>query len=51
MNRAPWHSIKQTIYHNETSCTVGKNIQIKNLRDGTGEKPLCRECAGLAHRG
>ena len=51
MNRTPWHSIKQMIYHNETACAVGNNIQIKNLREGAGGKPLCKECADLTRRG
>jgi len=49
MNRAPWNSINELIYHNETACNIGKKISIKNLREGTGGKVLCRECADLAH--
>lgn len=45
--KAPWHSIKQNVYHNDTNCNTGNNIERENLRQGTGNKPLCKECAGL----
>lgn len=44
----PFHSIKQDVYHNNTSCTEGNNIEKENLRQGTGGKPLCRHRAKLA---
>ena len=43
----PWHSIKQPVYHNDTDCNTGNNIERENLRYGTGGKPLCSECARL----
>ena len=43
-----WHSIKQFVYHNNSLCNTGNNIESENLRVGTGGKPLCRECANLA---
>ena len=48
MIKNPWHSIKQTVYHNNTDCNTGNNIEAENLRQGTGGKPLCKECADLA---
>lgn len=48
---APWHSIKQAVHHNNTSCTTGNNIERENLRYGTGGKPLCQECARLNREG
>jgi hypothetical protein len=45
---SPWHSVKQTIHHNNTNCNTGNNIEKENRREGDGGKPLCRECAGLA---
>jgi hypothetical protein len=44
---APFHSIKQSVHHNNTSCTEGNNIERENLRQGTGGKPLCKHCASL----
>jgi hypothetical protein len=45
---SPWHSIKQDVHHNNTSCNTGNNIERENRREGTGGKPLCQECRGLA---
>ncbi len=42
-----FHSVKQTVYHNNTSCTEGNNIEKVNLRPGTGGKPLCSHCSRL----
>ena len=42
--KAPWHSIKQSVYHDDTNCNAGNNIERENLRDGTGGKPKCQEC-------
>jgi hypothetical protein len=47
----PWHSIKQTVHHNNTNCKTGKNIEQKDLRAGTGAKPLCHECVKLSAQG
>ena len=47
MKKSPWHSIKQPFYHNDTDCNTGNNIETENLRQGTGGKPLCKECARL----
>lgn len=43
----PWHSIKQSVHHDNTNCNSGNNIERENVRSGTGGKPLCRECATL----
>ena len=45
---SPWHSIKQFVYHNNTNCNTGNNIEVENRRSGTGGKPQCKECKGLA---
>jgi hypothetical protein len=47
----PWHSVKEPRYHNNTNCNSGNNIERENLRWGTGNKVLCRECAYLNSRG
>jgi hypothetical protein len=48
---SPWHSVKQDVHHDNTECNAGNNIEAENLRQGTGEKPLCLECAGLDAEG
>jgi hypothetical protein len=48
MKTSPWHSIKQDKHHDNTSCNTGNNIERENRREGTGGKPLCTECRGLA---
>ncbi len=45
--KSPWHSVKQTVYHNDTNCNTGNNIERENIRQGTGGKTLCKECARL----
>lgn len=45
--KSPWHSVKQLIHHNNSNCNTGNNIEKENLRDGTGNKPLCQECVDL----
>jgi hypothetical protein len=42
-----WHSIKQSVHHNNTDCNTGNNIESENRRSGTGGKPLCQECSRL----
>lgn len=51
MKKDPWHSIKQSVHHNNTECNTGNNIEQENLRSGTGGKPLCKECADLSAKG
>jgi len=43
----PWHSVRGSVYHNNPDCGTGNNIEEENVREGTGGKPLCRECTGL----
>jgi hypothetical protein len=49
--KAPWHSIKQYVHHDNTACNTGNNIERENLRSGTGGEPLCKECEDLDRRG
>lgn len=46
-----WHSIKSSVYHNNTNCNTGNNIEREYLRSGISGKQLCRECANLNRRG
>lgn len=47
----PWHSTKQNVHHNNTNCNTGNNIEKENLKQGTGGKPLCEECAKANREG
>lgn len=49
--KAPWHSIKSNVHHDNSNCNTGNNIERENLRSGTGGKPKCEECADLNRRG
>jgi hypothetical protein len=40
--KSPWHSVLQSVHHDNTNC---------NIRQGTGGKPLCQECARLDNAG
>lgn len=41
---SPFHSVKQNVYHDDSTCTEGNNIEKENLRQGTGGKPKCKNC-------
>jgi len=49
--KTPWHSIKSNVHHNNTNCNTGNNIEKENIRKGTGNKPLCQECADVNRQG
>lgn len=47
--KSPWHSIKkdaELVYHDNSNCKTGNNIEKENIRPGTGGRRLCDECAG-----
>lgn len=44
---SPWHSIFSPVYHNDTACSLGQNIEPQHRREGTGEKRICPECKYL----
>lgn len=46
--KAPWHSTLQDVYHDNTECNTGNNIERENLQSGKGGKRRCRECARLS---
>ena len=50
---SPWYSIEPgtQVYHNNTKCTEGNNIERKNIRQGTGGHRLCAKCARLNQEG
>jgi len=50
MKTNPWHSKKLTdrkVYHDNTSCTEGNNIEKENVQSGTGGRPRCEHCERL----
>jgi hypothetical protein len=48
---SPWFSAKRKIYHNNSACKTGNNIEKENLRSGSGGKRLCWECIRLNDKG
>lgn len=51
--RSPWHSAKPgiAVYHNNTICTEGNNIERHWWREGVGPgRRLCFHCAMLGTR-
>jgi len=47
----PWHSPDSDVYHNNPNCQTGNSIEAENVRQGTGNKRLCRECERLSSAG
>jgi hypothetical protein len=47
----PWHSANSEVYHNNPNCQTGNSIDPENVRQGTGNKPLCGECERLNKAG
>jgi hypothetical protein len=50
MKTNPWHSKKETdrkVYHDNTDCTEGNNIEKENRQSGTGGRPRCEHCSQL----
>lgn len=45
--RRAWHSAKSKVHHDHPDCNTGNNIETENRRPGTGDRPLCAECARL----
>ncbi len=43
-----FHAIGSAIYYNNSRCTVGNNIEKKNIRKGKEGKRLCKICQSLA---
>ena len=41
---APFHSVKQQVYHDDTDCPEVNKIQTLYKRQGTGAKPKCPYC-------
>jgi hypothetical protein len=47
----PWHSklpSDRRVYHDETRCTEGNNIERYNRVSGTGGRPKCSHCRQIS---
>jgi hypothetical protein len=52
--KSPFHSVKpntRNVYHNNSACTEGDNIEKYYLRDGSAGRPLCDHCDRLNKAG
>ena len=49
--KKPWHSSEPEakVYHNNTDCNTGNNIERENLEKGKGDHRECKECKRLNH--
>ena len=51
MKTSPWHSklpLDRRVYHDETRCTEGNNIEPRNRVAGTGSRPKCDHCRRIS---
>ena len=39
-----WHAKKSDVYHDDSKCTEGNNIENRNLKSGTGGNRKCKRC-------
>jgi len=44
---APFYSIREFHYHDNSRCVHGSEIPIGSRISGTKNRPLCKECASL----
>jgi len=47
-NTLPWHSTGETdrpVYHDDTRCPEGDDIELEHRRRDTGGRPPCEHCA------
>lgn len=50
MKVSAWHSVRVTdksVYHDDTLCTEGNNIESHYRRAGTDGRPKCEHCKRL----
>lgn len=47
MKVSPFHSKLGSVYHDESKCTEGNNIEARNRVNGTGGLPKCEHCKRL----
>lgn len=46
-----FHTAKEPVYHDNTSCKTGQAIPEEKRLKGNLGKPLCKECAVLNSQG
>lgn len=45
---SPFHSkVTLNVHHDQSTCTLGNNIESYNKVQGTGGLPLCSQCSNL----
>ncbi len=42
-----WYSLTSNFYHTQYNCPLGKEIDRENLRSGTGDREICKQCMDL----
>jgi len=54
MKTNPWFSTEakryaeeEVVYHDNTVCMEGDNIPKNHQEQGTGNRPICKQCARL----
>lgn len=47
MRTQPWHSTEENVHHNHLQCRAARRVDRRTVHQGTGDKPLCPECAML----
>jgi hypothetical protein len=45
---AAFHSVNSSVYHDNSKCMEGNNIEKKYLRTGTGGKRKCAHCIRIS---
>ena len=47
---AAFHSteLSATVYHDESTCTEGNNIEARNREYGTAGRPKCNRCKEIS---
>ena len=51
MKTSAWHSklpSDRRVYHDETRCTEGNNIEPRNRVSGAGDRPKCDHCRRIS---
>lgn len=51
MRKSPWHGVNAGVHHVCSNCKTGNNIERENIRQGTGNLPMCKECKDWIAKG
>ncbi len=44
----PFHSVNSNVYHDNSKCTEGNNIERKYKKSGQGGRSKCAHCVRLS---